>query len=164
MSRKQSGFSLIELLVVIAVILVIAAISIPALLQSRVAANEANAVASLRTVDTAQTTYSLNYPLVGFADDMKKLGPPPPGGSTGAANADLVDWVLGCAAQPCLHSGYSFSIGNAVTTNGMITDYTAYALPAHVKTTGNRGFCSGPDLHIKSDPTGGTNCTENVPN
>ena len=168
MDRGQSGFSLIELLIVIAVILVIAAISIPALLQSRIAANEANAVASLRTVDTAQTTYSINYPQLGFADDMKKLGPPAAGGTTGPNSADLVDWVLGCAAQPCLHNGYTFSIANPVTTptptGPMVTNYDAYALPAHVKTTGNRGFCSGPDLHIKSDPTGGTNCTENVPN
>ncbi len=110
--RKQNGFSLIELLIVIAVILVITAISIPALLQSRIAANEANACASLRTVDTAQTTYSINYPQLGFADDMKKLGPPPAGGTTGPASADLVDWVIGCPSQPCLHNGYYFSIGN----------------------------------------------------
>jgi type IV pilus assembly protein PilA len=161
--NRENGFSLIELLVVIAIILVISAISIPALLQSRIAANEANACASLRTVDTAQTTYSINYPQVGFADDMKKLGPPSAGGQTSAASADLVDWVIGCASQPCLHNGYYFSIGNIQTGGGMVTSYTAWALPAHLKTTGNRGFCSGPDLHIMSDPNGGTDCTENVP-
>ena len=72
MRNKQKGFSLIELLIVVAIILIIAAIAIPNLLRSRMAANEASAVGSVRTLNTAQVTYSTTYG-VGFTT-LAKLG------------------------------------------------------------------------------------------
>jgi type IV pilus assembly protein PilA len=155
--RDEDGFSLIELLIVVAIILVIAAIAIPQFLRSREAANEASAVSSIRTIVTAQTTYASAYPTVGFADSLTKLGAPSGGGAVGPNNAGLIDWVLGCASQPCPKSGYQFAVANPVGTP--VTDYELTGVPIVVGQTGRRGFCSDQRATIRVDSNGGTACT-----
>lgn len=58
--RKAKGLPLFELLVVVSIIGIIAALAIPRLLESQKAAKEASAIASLRTITTAQFAYWSN--------------------------------------------------------------------------------------------------------
>src|SRR5665213_2377101 len=100
MRNKQKGFSLIELLIVVAIILIIAAIAIPNLLRAKIAANEASAVGSLRTINTASVAYSTTYGT--YPTALSNLGPSTSPTST---TADLIDSVLVTGTK----SGYSFS-------------------------------------------------------
>jgi len=131
---KHNGFSLIELLIVVAIILIIAAIAIPNLLRSRIAANEASAVGSLRTLNTAEITYNMSYPSVGFACSLSSLAPA--SGSATSAAAGLIDANLASGKK----SGYSFTVSNCTGTPTVSYQYAA--APVNPGTTGQRYFCT----------------------
>src|SRR3954452_18756131 len=155
MKRTQGGFSLIELLIVVAIILIIAAIAIPNFLRSRISANEASAVASIRQITTAEISYSISFPTIGYADTLTKLGPTsPPGGLPSPAAADLLAQDLACAAAPCVKSGYKFTLGGAAAAVP-ISDISVYGVPQLANMSGVRGFCSEHMGPIMYDPAGG---------
>ncbi len=142
---KQEGFSLIELLIVVAIILIIAAIAIPNLLRARIAANEASAVGSTRTVNTAEVAYNSNYPTVGYAVTLPSLA----GTCTGATiptstSACLIDNVLGGSNTPS-KSGYSFTLTNGGTTTTPQGTYEMQGRPITSNQTGVRYFCGSSD-------------------
>jgi len=130
------------------VILVAAAIAVPNLLRARIAANEASAVANIRTVNTAQIMYSSSYPQRGFARDLATLGPDPRGLTTSSAeHASFIDATLGnanCTAGAwCTKSGYQFLI-STVCKKQECNEYVVVGTPAG-NNAGTRSFCSTSD-------------------
>ena len=156
MRRHSSGFSLIELLLVVAIILIIAAIAIPNLMKSRMAANEATAVSSLRVINTAAVAYHSTYGN-GFPPALVNLGPAIP---ATCDSADLLDANLGVA--PFQKSGYQFAYGalavRAVTPAGCAAPggegFVAQGNPTSVGMSGQRSFCVDSSGILRFDGTG----------
>jgi type IV pilus assembly protein PilA len=151
MRRKQQGFSLIELLIVVAIILIIAAIAIPNLLRSKMAANEASAVASLRTLNTSIVAFQTTY-----ATDPALLANLAPAGAAvpSSTAADLVDNLLG--ADPANKSGYTITYAKGTPASGtIITTYTMIAAPQS-SSTGQRQFFTDQSGVIRQTTDGST--------
>jgi len=109
-------------------ILIIAAIAIPNLLQSRMRANEASAVGSLRTINTAAVYYASEHPHSGYPSSLAEMGP---------GGADLIDPVLAGGQK----SGYLFSYEARDTDgDGILDAFSATATPAQPGNTGQRFY------------------------
>jgi type IV pilus assembly protein PilA len=153
--RKQKGFSLIELLIVVAIILIIAAIAIPNLLRARIAANESSAVATIRTLNTAQISYNSSYPTVGYASTLGALSgtscTPP-----SSAGACLIDTQVSGGTK----SGYSFTLSGVTGTPA--GTYQVRGDPTSPNQTGVRYFCSFADAVVRVGSATLTTCDGTV--
>jgi type IV pilus assembly protein PilA len=158
MRNKQKGFSLIELLIVVAIILIIAAIAIPNLLRSKMAANESSAVGSLRTLNTSCVTFSTTYG--GFPASMSYLGGEGTSAAPTSTSAELIDNVL----QSGVKSGYTFSFdAGSADSSGNIDNYSILASPITPGVTGIRYFYTDQTGVIRADATGNAATSASTP-
>lgn len=146
-----------------ALLLIVAAIAIPNLLRARAAANEASAVAGVRTIVTAEIAYSSTYDKKGFACKLEQLGPPP--GSSGAAPStenfgSFIDSGLASGEK----SGYKFELRNckAPAPGEPVDTFEVTAVPTQPGTTGSRLFCADQTAVVRFKPPKGP-CSEGTP-
>jgi len=133
-------------------VLVVAAIAIPNLLKSKIAANEASAVGSVRTINTAQITYAASFPKNGYAPDLASLGlDPDDPNKYSKEHSGMLDEHLGnasCTASSwCTKSGYQFRVKSLCKLE-KCTEYVVVAKPVS-DSTGTRSFCSTSDGIIR---------------
>ncbi|MDD5291950.1 MAG: prepilin-type N-terminal cleavage/methylation domain-containing protein [Candidatus Omnitrophica bacterium] len=137
----KRGFTLVEIMIVVAIIILLAAIAIPNLLRARLNANEAAAIAALRTVSTACESYR-----------AAQTSPTYPGALTDLSGASpaYIDSTLGSGTK----QGYSFTYSSASAG----TQYSCTAAPVTGGVTGSRTFIVNESGVIVSGGTysGGT--------
>lgn len=146
---RSDGFTLIEILIVAGVISVLAAIAVPGLLRARRASLESAAIASLRTVNSAEATYSAACARGGYAQSLDDLSKPAPGSAQLFISPDI-------PGNGVVKSGYEFNVGpdtSAMTvlagastcntaTLDAVSGYFGEAHPSGAQAAGQRSFAT----------------------
>ena len=149
MPDRARGFSLVELLIVVAIILIIAAVGIPNFLRSKIAANQASAVGSLRLVSTAEVSYSTTYNN-GYSTTLAALGPPANAGDQPTSTAaGLIDNILASGAK----SGYTFTYSaGPPDSTGRVGAYNITGVPMNYL-TGTFSYYTDQSGVIRQNPS-----------
>jgi prepilin-type N-terminal cleavage/methylation domain-containing protein len=176
--REERGFTLIELMIVIAIIAIIAMIAIPNLLSSRIVANETSTIGTLRSLASSQAQFQARQIVDQDSDGLGEYGflqelaggVVPRGGvavllpptiSQSLANVDaaglatksgytIVMFLPGGAGAEIQEpaGGGAFPGPNAADANVQEVNWCAYAVPAGIRTTGNRTFVINQQAHV----------------
>jgi hypothetical protein len=136
-------------------VMIVAAIAVPNLLRAKSAANESAAASTMRTLVTAQVTYTTTYPQRGYAPDLTTLGPGAGDCSENSITEDhacLVDADLGGTACTsgtwCTKGNYRYSMA-ATCKEKLCEEFVAVATPAAADSMG-KSFCTTSDAVIRS--------------
>ena len=150
-SLGDSGFSLTELLIAVSLLVLVAAVVIPRVTHSRLAADEASAMQGLREMHRAQAQYSSRHPDKGFSSDLGELSAD--FSTSGSFDPNLVSGHK---------SGYLFVYIPGERINGAIRTYTITAVPEKVGETGQRRFFTDESGEVRYNASGAADVTSPV--
>jgi type IV pilus assembly protein PilA len=138
----------VAILPAMAIVLIIAAIAIPNLLRARIAANEASAMGSLRTINTAAATYQEQFKH--YPEGLASMGSPVAGVSP-EYGAGLIDNALASGKK----TGYVFKYRALDSkSSGTLDDYEVTACPEKPNQSGIRCFYSDSSAVIRYSRSG----------
>ena len=141
--RKDDGVTLLELLIVVALLSIIAAFALRRLERARIAANEASAISSLRSVAIAQDLFARVCGAGNYATSLSILGAALPGAGQPLLSADLsssdtpgkAGYVFGLGRGAGAEDGRPDCHGGTTTTR-----FYGTAVPQSLTMSGRRSF------------------------
>ena len=126
MLNRKEGFSLIELLVVISVIGIIAVLAVPALQKARVAAENGNTFATMRTISSTQMGFYSTNSRFGRLNEVNNLLSSSLGSPTGnqlARGKYIFEMTPAAPTDAELKNGFTIRATRSVASEGVTYQY-----------------------------------------